>query len=54
MNPIQDAIDDIELQPSGAQFSYPQVAKKFDVHPETLRRRYQGSQTTYAGGATKR
>jgi hypothetical protein len=48
MDPIQDAIEAINSQPSGESFTYTEVAKIFKVHPETLRRRHQGSQSSCA------
>jgi hypothetical protein len=44
MDPIQDAVEAIDSRPSGETFTYTEVATIFKVHPETLRRRHQGSQ----------
>ena len=54
MNPIQDAIEAINSRPSGETFTYTEVAKIFKVHPETLRRRHQGSQGSCAAHHSNR
>jgi transposase len=48
MNPIQEAIADIESRESGDNFSYREVAKKFNLDRKTLSRWHQGKQTTNA------
>jgi transposase len=48
MNPIQEAIDDIESRESGDNFSYREVAKKFNVDRTTLSRRHQEKQAINA------
>ncbi|KAF1828823.1 hypothetical protein BDW02DRAFT_593021 [Decorospora gaudefroyi] len=48
MDPIQEAIEDIESRGSGYEFSYGEVAKKFNVNRTTLSRRHQGKQTANA------
>jgi hypothetical protein len=42
MNPIQEAIREIDSREEGATFSYTQVAKKYGVDRRTLARRHQG------------
>ena len=42
MDPIQEAIEEIELRELGASFSYSQIAKKYGVVRSTLTRRHQG------------
>jgi DNA invertase Pin-like site-specific DNA recombinase len=42
MDPIQEAIEDIESREDGASFSYPEVARKFNINRTTLSRRHQG------------
>jgi hypothetical protein len=48
MDPIQAAIEAIELREEGASFSYRTVAKIFGVDRTTLSRRHQGSQQSRA------
>jgi hypothetical protein len=36
MNPIQDAIEEIESRAPGASFSYRALAKKYDISRNTL------------------
>jgi hypothetical protein len=47
MDPIQEAIAEIESREPGAQFSYPQIAKKYNINRCTLARRHQGRQEAY-------
>jgi hypothetical protein len=42
MDPIQEAIEEIESSEEGASFSYREVAKKFGISYRTLARRHQG------------
>ena len=44
MDPIQEAIEDVEPREDGASFSYREAAKKFGVNRTTLSRRHQGLQ----------
>lgn len=46
MPPILDAIAEIEVQGPNAQISYLEVAKKYSVNRNTLRRRHLGSTRT--------
>jgi len=40
MDPIQEAIEDTESRESRDEFSYREVAKKFDINRTTLSRRH--------------
>jgi hypothetical protein len=42
MDPIQEAIEEIESREPGAYFLYSQVAKRYNVDQRTLARRHQG------------
>ena len=42
MDPIQEAIEEIESREPGASFTYRQVAKKYSINERTLARRHQG------------
>ena len=42
MDPIQEAIEDIESREDGASFSYREIARKFNINRTTLSRRHQG------------
>jgi transcriptional regulator with XRE-family HTH domain len=44
MDPIQEAIEYLELREAGDEFSYREVAKKLGVNRTTLSRRHQGKQ----------
>jgi hypothetical protein len=44
MDPIQEAIEYLELHEAGHNFSYRKVAKQFSVDRTMLSRRYKGSQ----------
>lgn len=46
MNPIQEAIEEIESHDAGISLSYWEVAKKFNVDRTTLSRHHQGIQGT--------
>jgi transposase-like protein len=47
MDPIQEAIEAIELCEEDASFSYREVAKRFGVDRSTLSRRHQGKTQSY-------
>jgi DNA-binding transcriptional regulator YhcF (GntR family) len=51
MDPISDAIVDLESREPGAQLSYRACAERWGVSRETLRRRHQGLQDTRAGAS---
>jgi uncharacterized coiled-coil DUF342 family protein len=51
MDPISNAIADLESREPRAQLSYRACAKRWDVSRETLRRRHQGLQDTCAGAS---
>ena len=42
MDPIQEAIEDIELRAPGTSFSYNKIATKYKIDRRTLARRHQG------------
>lgn len=46
MDPIQEAIEEIESRDPGDDFSYQAIAKKFGIDRRTLARRHQGLSTT--------
>ncbi|KAG9193874.1 hypothetical protein G6011_03909 [Alternaria panax] len=47
MNPIQEAIAEIESRDPGEQFSYQQIAKKYGVNRVTLMRRHKHETEDY-------
>ena len=47
MNPIQEAIKEIESRDPGEQFSYQQIAKKYSVNRVTLMRRHKHETEDY-------
>ncbi|RYO52857.1 hypothetical protein AA0116_g11200 [Alternaria tenuissima] len=47
MDPIQEAIEEIELREPGEHFSYQQLAKKYGVNRCTLARRHKGLTEAY-------
>ena len=47
MNPIQEAIEEIESREPGEHFSYQQLAKKYGVNRCTLARRHKGLTEAY-------
>jgi phage protein D len=51
MDPIQEAIEDIESREDSASFSYREVASKFNINRTTLSRRHQGSTRSNAAMA---
>lgn len=51
MDPIQEAIEYLELHNAEDELLYCAVAKTFNVDRTTLSRRHQGKQTTDAGKA---
>ena len=46
MDPIQEAVEEIESRDPGDDFSYQAIAKKFGIDRRTLARRHQGLSTT--------
>jgi hypothetical protein len=42
MNPIQEAIEEIESREPGDKFTYTEVARRYNIDGRTLARRYQG------------
>jgi hypothetical protein len=54
MDPIQEAIADLESQEQGEQLSYSQLAKKWDVNRVTLSRRCKGIQASRASEGINR
>ena len=54
MDPILEAIEDIESRAPGETFSYRKVAEKWGVNRTTLARRHRGVQADRAGGGQKR
>ena len=48
MNPIQEAIAEIESRNLGEQFSYQQIAKKYGVNRVTLMRRHKHETEDYS------
>lgn len=54
MDPIEAAIEAIELREPGASFSYREVAKRFKVDRTTLSRRHQGRTQSYAAASQQR
>jgi hypothetical protein len=47
MDPIQEAIEEIESSNPGDEFSYQQIAKKYNINRCTLARRHKGLQEAY-------
>ena len=47
MDPIQEAIAEIESRELGDKFSYQQIAKKYGVNRVTLARRHKGETEAY-------
>ena len=47
MDPIQEAIEEIESREPGDEFSYQAIAKKYGVGRMTLMRRHKGETETY-------
>jgi len=48
MDPIQEAVEDIESRESEHKFPHREVAKRFGVDGTTMSRRHQGQQRTSA------
>ncbi|KAL6702397.1 hypothetical protein ACN47E_002190 [Coniothyrium glycines] len=42
MNPIQEAIEEIESRKPGDNFTYAEVARRYNINERTLARRHQG------------
>jgi transposase-like protein len=53
MDPIQEAIKEIESREPGDKFSYREVARKYGVDRTTLSRRHQGKSRFYEAQAER-